>query len=103
MIQYRPVSFIAKYIMWSYCIITFAAALFLDDLIQYFKEHGWNVIDATEAYQDEIYQTVTKVIPAGESLIWSMAKQTGKILKTSYDIQRKMESTRRDGMDRLGL
>lgn len=79
-----------------------AAALFLDDLIQYFKEHGWNVIDATEAYQDEIYQTVTKVIPAGESLIWSMAKQTGKF----EDVLRYPAEDgiyEKDGMDRLGL
>lgn len=55
-----------------------AAALFLGDLIQYFKDKGWNVMDADKAYSDPVYSTVTKSIPAGESLIWSMAKESGR-------------------------
>lgn len=55
-----------------------AAALFLGDLIQHFKDKGWNVIDADKAYEDAIYNTVTTTIPAGESLIWSMAKESGR-------------------------
>jgi peptidoglycan-N-acetylglucosamine deacetylase len=55
-----------------------AAALFLDDLIQYFKDNGWEVMDAAEAYKDDIYKQQPTNIPAGESLIWALAKQTGK-------------------------
>lgn len=56
----------------------FAAALFLDDLIQYFKDHGWKIINAEDAYKDKIYQSRPSIIPAGESLIWALAKQSGK-------------------------
>lgn len=55
-----------------------AAALFLDDLIKYFSDNGWEIMDAEEAYTDEIYESVTNNIPEGESLIWALAKQSGK-------------------------
>lgn len=79
-----------------------AAALFLDDLIQHFKDNGWEVIDADKAYQDNIYSEVPKNIPAGESLIWALAKQSGKFEKV-------LRYPAEDGeyekplMDKLGL
>ena len=54
------------------------SALFLDDLIQRFKDEGWDVINANEAFQDKFYKKVPITIPAGESLVWSLAKETGK-------------------------
>jgi len=54
-----------------------AAALFLNDLIRHFKDNGWDVIDADQAYTDKIYAAVPTTIPAGESLIWALAKETG--------------------------
>ncbi|MEP7323121.1 MAG: polysaccharide deacetylase family protein [Saprospiraceae bacterium] len=59
-----------------------AAALFLDDLIQHFKDRGWDVVDAEKAYQDEVYKQIPNYIPAGESLIWAMAKQSGLFEKS---------------------
>lgn len=58
-----------------------AAALFLDDLITHFKDNGWEVIDADKAYEDKIYTEVPDTIPAGESLIWALAKKSGKFEK----------------------
>jgi peptidoglycan/xylan/chitin deacetylase (PgdA/CDA1 family) len=58
-----------------------AAALFLDDLIKHFETNGWEVIDTDKAYQDEIYHEVPNSVPAGESLIWSLANQSGKFKK----------------------
>jgi hypothetical protein len=55
-----------------------AAALFLDDLIKHFVDNGWEVIDADKAYKDKIYNEVPSNIPAGESLIWALAKMSGK-------------------------
>jgi peptidoglycan/xylan/chitin deacetylase (PgdA/CDA1 family) len=55
-----------------------AAALFLDDLIQHFKDNGWEVVDADKAYKDDIYLEEPDNIPAGESLIWALAKESGK-------------------------
>jgi len=58
-----------------------AAALFLDDLIQHFKDNGWEIMDAEKAFLDEIYKQEPLNIPAGESLIWALAKESGKFEK----------------------
>ena len=55
-----------------------SSALFLRDLIQEFKDKGWEIVDAEEAFQDEIYSSQPSTVPAGESIIWSLAKETGK-------------------------
>jgi peptidoglycan/xylan/chitin deacetylase (PgdA/CDA1 family) len=55
-----------------------SAALFLDELIQYFKDHGWEIVDIDKAYEDPIYQETVDNVPAGESLIWALAKKSGK-------------------------
>ena len=79
-----------------------AAALFLDDLIKHFEDNGWEVIDADKAYKDPIYQKIPKNVPAGESLIWALAKQSGKFEKV-------LRYPAEDGeyekpfMDKLGL
>jgi len=54
------------------------SALFLGDLIQKFKEEGWSVINADTAFQDEFFKEIPETNPAGESLVWSLAKATGK-------------------------
>ena len=53
-------------------------AFFLDDLIGMFRKHGWKPVDAEYAYQDKVYDEQPKTLPAGESLIWALAKQSGK-------------------------
>ena len=50
-------------------------ALFLGDLIASFIKKGWLPIDAELAYNDGVFASQPKVLPAGESLIWSLAKQ----------------------------
>ena len=77
-----------------------AAALFIDDLIQMFKDKGWVLISTKEAYNDPIYGTTPNF--AGESLIYALAKDSGKyeaVLRypaedSRYEIKR---------MDALGL
>ena len=54
------------------------SALFLKDLVGRFRDEGWEVIDAEVAFQDEIFDRVPDTKPAGESLIWSLAKESGK-------------------------
>ena len=53
--------------------------LFLGDLLQMFKDKGWHLIDAEEAFRDRIFQAEPKVVPAGESIVWSLAKENGTI------------------------
>ena len=54
------------------------SALFLDDLIEFFKTKGWKIMDADEAFKDKIYSSEPDILPAGESLIWALAKESGK-------------------------
>ncbi len=53
-------------------------ALYLDDLIGMFVAKGWKPVDAGFAYRDEIYDLQPKILPAGESLIWALAKVSGR-------------------------
>jgi len=77
-------------------------ALFLDDLIEMFKSQGWQLIDAEEAFTDPVFAAQPKVLPAGESIVWSLAKESGKVDKNQrypaedgeYEMAR---------MDKLGL
>ena len=52
-------------------------ALFVGDLIAMFVKNGWKPIDADYAYKDSVYERQPKILPAGESLIWALAKETG--------------------------
>ena len=53
-------------------------AFFLDDLIQLFKSNGWEIVDAKEAYKDDVFKNQTNNIHVGESIIWSLAEQSGQ-------------------------
>lgn len=50
---------------------------YLGDLIAMFKNKGWKVVDAKEAFNDPVYSLVPDVIPAGESIMWTLAKKAG--------------------------
>ena len=77
-------------------------ALFLGDLVKMFKDKGWRVIDAAEAFADPVFKVEPKVVPAGESLIWALAKETGRFDKLlrypGEDAEYEMAK-----MDKLGL
>jgi len=53
-------------------------ALFLGDLLEMFKSKGWKLIDASEAFKDPVFSAEPKIVPAGESIVWAIAKETGK-------------------------
>jgi peptidoglycan/xylan/chitin deacetylase (PgdA/CDA1 family) len=53
-------------------------ALFLKDVLRALDEDGWERIDVEEAYADPVYRDPVDAIPAGESLIWSIAHASGK-------------------------
>jgi len=78
------------------------SALFLGELIAHFKSNGWQVLDADAAYEDKIYSKLPATIPAGESLIWSLAKESGLYgdkLRYPAEDSRYEKAT----MDKLGL
>ena len=54
------------------------SALFLNDLMTAFEEAGWKLIDADEAFTDPVYEMIPDIVPAGESIIWGLARESGK-------------------------
>ncbi len=76
--------------------------LFLGDLIDMFKRKNWQLIDAEEAFKDRVFASNPKVVPAGESLVWSLAKEKRKIAKSlRYPAEDAAYENAR--MDKLGL
>jgi peptidoglycan/xylan/chitin deacetylase (PgdA/CDA1 family) len=52
-------------------------AAFLPDIIAMFRSKGWVFISPEEAYEDPIYAITPTGLPAGESILWALAKQNG--------------------------
>src|SRR2546421_2981251 len=76
--------------------------LFLGDLIDMFKGKGWQLIDAEESFTDPIFQVEPNTLPAGESIIWALAKEKGTIAKSlRYPAEDGDYETAR--MNKLGL
>jgi peptidoglycan/xylan/chitin deacetylase (PgdA/CDA1 family) len=76
--------------------------LFLGDLIEMFKRKGWQLIDADEAFTDRVFASNPQVVPAGESIVWSLAKEKRKIAKSlRYPAEDAIYENAR--MDKLGL
>jgi hypothetical protein len=76
--------------------------LFLDELIKMFKQKGWQPIDAEQAFTDAVFSAKPKVLPAGESIVWALAKEKGTIAKSlRYPAEDGEYETAR--MNKLGL
>jgi peptidoglycan/xylan/chitin deacetylase (PgdA/CDA1 family) len=48
------------------------------ELVKAFRDRGWTFIDPATAYKDPMYGTPPPVLPAGESIVWSLARQAGR-------------------------
>lgn len=55
-----------------------ACGLFLGDALAAFLHRGWRVIDAMTAFADPIFTRAPNIAPAGQSLIWAIAKESGE-------------------------
>ena len=77
-------------------------ALFLGDLLDMFKSKDWKLIDAAKAFKDPVFASSPNIVPAGESLIWALAKETGKF---DSELRYPGEDSQyeKERMDRLGL
>lgn len=53
-------------------------ALVLPEVMAAFEAAGWQWIDAALAFQDEVFRSQPKTLPAGESLVWALASETGR-------------------------
>ncbi len=78
------------------------SALFLGDLIDMFKTKGWIVMNANDAYSDIIFDSMPDNVPEGESLIWAIAKQSGKY-ESVLRYPGEDGDYEKDKMDKLGL
>lgn len=75
-------------------------ALFLDDVIAYFKQQGWQAINAKKAFSDPLYAQQPDILPSGESILWGLAKAQGhKNLRYPAEDGRYLK----EDMDQLGL
>lgn len=77
-------------------------ALFLSDLLDMYQKKGWKLIDAVDAFKDPVFASEPMTVPAGESIIWALAKQSGRfdslLRYPAEDVQ--YENAR---MDQMGL
>jgi peptidoglycan-N-acetylglucosamine deacetylase len=53
-------------------------AFVLPDVMTAFEAAGWQWIDASLAFEDPIFRSQPHTLPAGESLVWALAKETGR-------------------------
>jgi hypothetical protein len=53
-------------------------ALYLEDILAGFSDMGWQWTDAKRAFDDPIFKKQPQILPAGESLVWALAKETGR-------------------------
>lgn len=76
-------------------------AAFLTDVIQAFRVQGWQWIDTADAYTDPMYQQRPNISPAGESIIWSLAKQRGQaqLRYPAEDAPYEQDNLKRFGLD----
>jgi peptidoglycan-N-acetylglucosamine deacetylase len=75
---------------------------FLADVLDMFQSKGWKLIDAADAFTDPVFSAAPDILPAGESIIWALAKESGKF----DDILRypgEDETYEKPKMDKLGL
>jgi peptidoglycan/xylan/chitin deacetylase (PgdA/CDA1 family) len=52
-------------------------AAFLPDVIAMFRSRGWSIISPEEAFADPVYAMQPNMLPAGEGILWALAKQAG--------------------------
>jgi hypothetical protein len=76
--------------------------MFLGELLRMFRDKGWQIVDAETAYADPIFASTPQVLPAGQSLVWSLAKATGK-LDTALRYPGEDGAYEAPKMDALGL
>ncbi|HLA74174.1 MAG TPA: polysaccharide deacetylase family protein [Steroidobacteraceae bacterium] len=75
--------------------------LYLGDILDQYKRHGWDLIDAEHAYTDPIFSEKPDVLPAGDSLVLALAIQNGKTKRPRYPSE--AGEYEAPNMDRLGL
>lgn len=50
---------------------------YLGDVIAMFRERGWRVVPPDEAFSDDLYAAQPSGLPAGEGIVWALARDAG--------------------------
>jgi peptidoglycan/xylan/chitin deacetylase (PgdA/CDA1 family) len=53
-------------------------AFVLPEVMNAFEVAGWQWIDGSLAYEEPLFRSQPQTLPAGESLVWALAKETGR-------------------------
>jgi peptidoglycan-N-acetylglucosamine deacetylase len=53
-------------------------AFVLSDVMGAFEAAGWQWVHASLAFEDPVFRSQPRTLPAGESLVWALAKETGR-------------------------
>jgi hypothetical protein len=67
-----------------------------------FEAAGWQWIDAALAFEDPIFRSLPQTLPAGESLVWALARETGRF-ENRLRYPGEDDVYERPKMDALGL
>jgi len=76
--------------------------LFLSDLLDMFRSKGWDVVDAVQVFKDPVFSRAPRTVPAGESLIWALAKEDGRFVN-ELRYPGESDEYEKPVLDRLGL
>jgi hypothetical protein len=49
----------------------------LPAVIEAFRNKGWHFVAARKAFEDPLYRMQPDTLPAGESIVWALARQRG--------------------------
>lgn len=52
-------------------------AAYLSDVVKMFHNKGWQFISPVKAFADPVYRQSIDILPAGESILWQLAKLKG--------------------------
>jgi hypothetical protein len=52
-------------------------AAWAGDMIEMFKAMGWQIVQPATAFADPLYARQSQTLPAGESIVWALARETG--------------------------
>lgn len=75
-------------------------SVFIRDIIAMYKSKGWKIISPEEAYEDPVYTIALTELPAGESILWAIAKQNG-VKDLRYPAEN--DTYEKPLLDKLGL
>jgi hypothetical protein len=77
-------------------------ALFLPDVMGAFEKAGWEWTNADIAFKDPIFMSEPQTLPAGESLAWALAAESGQF-KSRLRYPGEDDVYEKPKMDALGL